>query len=150
MKKRKPNDKIFDNKFNSGEIEFEAFHAPEIDHSYSAQFLDNYRNNYDVFRYEQLSEIILDLWEKSTWYNKFGKKRRIPKEYLGEIFFCIRKDISDQTYTHIEIFTGIADFFNLNYKALYDMIAVSSKIELLKELDDKYNIFNKKHITKLF
>lgn len=152
MKKhRKPNDKIFDNKYNNGDIDHEQFDIPTVDGYYSEKYMDDVKYPHETYRNSLLEERVLDCWILSEWNDFYTPaNKRIPKEQLSEIYCYFKKTINDSTYTDIEIFGSIADFLNVNYKVLYDSISISYKVELVKELDDKYKILQKKNVVKLF
>jgi hypothetical protein len=151
MARRKPNDKIFDNKYNSGEVDYEIYNGPpKLDTLYASNYIPDYRQTYDNFKNKQLFETLLDIWENLKWYKIYGKKRRIPKADLNSIFLDLRGKLKDSTYTKVEVFTGIAEFLNVNYGILYSVVPIPIQIELVAELDEKYNLVEKKDIRQLF
>lgn len=133
MKKRNPNDKILDNKFNNGDINYENLKPPEIDVDYSSVFMEDYKNNYDFFRDEQLEGIINKSWLNSIWYKTFGNRRRIPKEFLGDIYHYFRINLKTETYTKCEVFLGISRYLNTRPEVLYQTLAQNYKEEIMDD-----------------
>ena len=147
---RTTDDPIFDNSFNKGEIDYEIFGKVKVDRDFSDSRLNNYYQSYDYYRIVQLNNIISKIWNDSEWKNSYKIKQKIPKQNLSEIYNYIRNKIFDDTYTEIEMFVGIADFLDVNFKNLFDMILPKYKMLIVKELDNKYKIISKKRNRKLF
>lgn len=147
---RRPNDKIFDNKFNRGEIDFQPFEKNvEIDKQYVNDQMLNYYNSYDYYRIEELTKVIGTIYEGTKWWATYHSKR-IPKFELSEIYQYIRSRIEDTTYTESEVFVEIADFLDVRYITLYEMVSNVYKKKILEELNENFNIQSKLKTYKLF
>lgn len=151
-KLRSKNDKIFDNTYNAGLIEYEQFSSVKISAEYESALLSSYYDAQDYYRNETLMSLINDLWIQTKWFKMFGQLKKVPKQYLSEIFTyfidCIL--LSDTTYSNCEMFVIIADFLDVTYKSLYEMISPIFKIKILKEIDEKFNVLNTNKTISLF
>lgn len=143
--KRNNNDKILDNSYNLGTIEFEHFGNFALDDSYKSN-----QSDYDKFRDEKLYELLNDIITNSKWNKYKDKKFKISKYDYSEYFEFMRTRFNDTTYSEIEIFIKIIELVSTDYKQFYDMIPNNYKIILLKELDKSYDLKNKLKTTKLF
>lgn len=142
-RKRNKKDKILDNNYNMGLTEFEQFGPVQILTAFELEQLSSYYEAQEYYHTDRLINLINELWNKTTWEEQFGKLKKIPKQYLSEIYTYLVTNLANQTYSNCEIFVNIADFLDINYKTLYEMIPPIYKIKILKELDEKYKIFNK-------
>jgi len=147
---RRPNDKIFDNKFNRGEIEYQPFEkSVEIDKRYINDIMINHYDSYDYYRMSKLNEEINRIYVDTKWDEAY-KNKRIPKFELSEIFEYIRSKITDTTYSEIEIFIEIADCLAVKYNTLYEMVPNLYKKKLLEELNENFDIVEKIKKYRLF
>jgi len=142
---RRPGDKILDNSYNSGTIEFENYNNFAIDPAFK-DTIDDYSKYHNYKLYEILNNII----ENSKWKEYKTTNKKISKFDISEYFEYMRSNFKETIYSEIEIFITMADIVNVNYKLFYDMIPNQYKAILLKELDKNYNIFKNIKSTKLF
>jgi len=150
-KSRMYNDPIFDNNYNKGEIEYKQFDQKvEIDNQYLSSRLDDCYNAHDTYRKAILNEEIDKIFQNSKWRDRITIKKKIPKYELAEVFHFIREKIEDTTYSEIEIFIEIADYLDLKYKILYDMVSNNQKRKLLLELEESFSMIDKIKKYKLF
>lgn len=147
---RNKNDKVFDNSYNQGTIDFQVYEPAQILSQFEMQQLSPYYEAFDYYRIESLIDIIHAIWNNTERINVFGEIKKIKKQHLSEIYTYFLTHFPDSTYTNCEIFITIADFFGISYKTLYEMILPVYKINILKEIDDKYNILNKNLTVSLF
>lgn len=144
-------DKIFDNDYNTGNLDFEEYtNLPKVDSFYAE---DNLRECYDSYEYTRKFDLEV-LVDKHFNDSEFGKilanKKKIPKQILPNLFIAIKSGFTNNDYTASEIFICIADYFTISYDILYENISSIHRAELVKELDKKYNILDKRGIKKLF
>ena len=144
-------DKIFDNDYNTGNLDFEEYsNLPRVDSSYAE---DNLRDCYDSYEYTRKIDLekTVDEYFKNTEHGKvFANKKKIPKQILPHVFVAIREQFKGNDYTGSEIFSCIADYFGLNYEVLYENIPSVYRAELVRELDEKYGILKRKGLKRLF
>lgn len=150
-KKRRYNDPILDNSYNKGEVSFHQFDKKvEINKQYVSTRLDDSYNAHDYYRKELLNEEIADIYDESKWGKTYGLVKKVPKKDLTELFLHLRNTIKDITYTEIELFIEIADYLDIKYEILYEMIPNVYKKRLLNELDREFDNIQKTKILKLF
>ena len=144
-------DKIFHNDYNSGNIEFEEFHGvPKVDVFYAEANLKDTYDSFDYQRNVQIMEDIDDYFRETEQGKLLVNKKKIPKQMLSKIYVTLRSKFEGGEYTGVEIFTNIADYFNLNYEVLYENIPAIYREELVKELDEKFQVLSRRGIKKLF
>ena len=150
-KKRNYNDPIFDNHFNKGEIDCVPFETKvEIDKQYATSRLDECYNSHDYYRNGVLNKAITEIYKGSKWDLAYTIKKKIPKCELSELFQFIREALVDETYSEIEIFVEIADYLDIKYKNLFDMVSNGQKRKLLGELNEEFSMIRKLKTQKLF
>ena len=144
-------DKIFDNDYNTGNLDFEEYsNLPRVDSTYAE---GNLRECYDSYEYNRNFELegLIDTYFKNIEQGKiFANKKKIPKQMLPTLFVSIREQFKGSDYTSSEIFTAIADYFCINYETLYENIPSVYRADLVKELDEKYGILKRKGLKRLF
>jgi hypothetical protein len=142
---RRPGDKILDNSYNSGTVEFESYNNFAID-----PIFKDTTDDYTKYHNYKLYEILNDIIENSKWKEYKTINKKISKFDISEYFEYMRSNFKETIYSEIEIFITMADIVNVNYKLFYDMIPNQYKTILLKELDKNYDIFKDIKSTKLF
>lgn len=151
---RRHGDKILDNKYNTGQVEHEFFHARDmrISDDYIDQNLDEYYNSEKYMRFRGLLEIIEDITKGSEFCLDEHPKRKLPKAKLNEYFCFVIEEVKkkDKTYSMTEFVTGTCEYLGCNYENMFKELNVSHKEQLLNELDKDYHIFSKMNIKKLF
>jgi len=146
-------DKIINNSYNTGEIDFEAFNsAMKIDDRISDLYEDQHSDNMiEVRVIKSLNDDMYDIFKKSPYYEKYKKIKRVDKNDMIEMYYYFKeKLITKNTYSSSQIFIGFAEFFQINYDQLYSEIGVMDKENLLKELDSHNRLKNKVYNKRLF
>jgi hypothetical protein len=144
-------EKILNNKYNSGELDYEAFGEFVISESWVNT--QNTHSTHDNYESKMLYEDIYRIFKESYLYEKYYPKigTRVKKDEIMEVFNYINDNLkAPERYTFVEKVVAIADFMNINYKVMYSILDISAKEKILDELNDKYDIFKKKNIKKLF
>lgn len=151
-KKRNPKDKIFDNKYNRGEIDTHCLQDVQADAVYEKSYMDHSKKAIDFYFDEALYELIFDIWQKSEWADDPDdqSKKRVNKHLLSQIYNHFKINLKDTLYSNTEIFCAIGEFLNQNYFVLYEMISTKYKIEILKEIEEKHPRFFKDNLSSLF
>lgn len=145
-------DKIINNSFNSGEINYESFTGdikiePAILHIYEDQFGDimDYRNK------KMLDTEMYSIFKESPYYEKYKIPKRIDKTDMIKMFYYFKDRLLKLSgFSNVEIFIGFAEFFQVNYDALYADIGVMDKEYILREISNKYGFHHKIKSRKLF
>lgn len=146
-KRRRPNDKIFDNAYNKGEIELENLGVPTVDYG-SSLLTTTY--TYDDFRQNELYELLYQVYDESGFSKCDTKETKFLKKDLLEIFSHLSKPLLTKGYSYIEVFTSIAEFLSVDYKMLYETVPNSIKTPILKECGDKFTHIQVVSSKKLF
>jgi len=141
------NDPMFDNAYNKGEIEFDDLGLPTVDYG-SSLLITTY--SYDDHRQNELYEVIYQIYLDSKFSKKGLKDKKFLKKDLLDVFIHLSKPLYPKGYSHVEIFTSIAEFLNVDYKMLYEIVPNSVKTPILKECSDKHKHIQKISSKKLF
>lgn len=147
-RQKRKQDLILDNKYNRGDYDFDQL--PNVKIIEEIENLDVYHSSYEHYRNESLNDNLTSIWDDTEWKKYYGNVKRIPKDKLSQIYTHFKIKFKDSTYSNVEIFIGIADFLDVNYKTLYEMTSTLFKQELLEELNSKYDMINEDKIYKLF
>lgn len=141
-------DKIFNNTFgdnveDTGPISFVVDPAfdEECDHFedfHYAQFYDEFDLVISTSKFNHLNHT-----------SEQGVTHKMTKVNANELFM-FSCDTFDKKYTKTDIFGVITEYFMLDATKYYNMLSNKFKDELIKEIDKKYNILEKKNIFKLF
>lgn len=146
-------DKIIQNSYNSGDIEYEAFIQPmKIDDRVSDLYKDTISENIIEERtYKLLYDKIYNMFLESPWHEKYSNMKRVDKSDLTKMYYYFKERlVKENTFSPIQMFIGFAEFFQLNYDQLYIEIGVLDKESLLKELNEKFSLNRRIKTKKLF
>jgi len=138
-------DKIFNNKFNTGEIDFEIFGAINI-RPESEDF-----DIFDEYNARKIQEDIYDIFASSKYYEEYSKNKKVPKSEIANVYYYFDERLEENgNVTIIDKFINVAEFMNISYEDLYRELGPVYKEKILRELDHKYQIFKKRNIKRLF
>jgi hypothetical protein len=138
-------DKIFNNKFNTGDVEYEVFGKISVKSDFVA------RDAHEEYVEGQLQEDIYDIFINSPYFEEFSKNKKVSKSEAANIYYYFDDRLPDNDdISAIEKFINIAEFMSIPYEVLYTELAPVYKEKLLRELDNKYQIFEKRKIKRLF
>jgi hypothetical protein len=143
-------DKIFNNDYNTGNLDFEEFSLPKVDTFYSEKNLDDCYNSHDYEREKKLQEMVDKFFRESDLFEALEHKKKIPKQNIPLVFVAIKKRFESDEFTGSEIFSAIAEYFGMNYEILYENIPSIYREQLVRELDDRYGILKKRGVKRLF
>ena len=138
-------DKIFNNRFNTGDLEYEVFGQIRV--------LDENQPGdvYEEYVERRIQEDIYKIFLESPYYEDYTKNRKVSKNVVGEIYYYFEERLpGKEDITVIDKFTNIADFMGIPYEVLYNELAPTYKEKLLRELDSKYHVFKRNKIKRLF
>jgi hypothetical protein len=137
-------DKIFNNRYNTGEIDFEPFPRMRIDTPDSFDVISEYNGL-------ELQEVLLEIFKKAPFYENYTEIKKIPKGEYCKLFYYFEEELTkSRDMRMMEKFIAVADFMEMNYDILYKEISVKHKESILKEMDEEYGIFKRKKIHRLF
>jgi len=146
-------DKIINNSFNSGELNFQEFtQSIKVDNRVSEYYDDQLGDVIEHRTMNMLKDLIYEIFEQSKYYEKYKNPKRVDKNDMIKMYYFFKEKISgsDKKFSSMEIFIGFAEFFQINYDQLYSEIRVSDKENLLKELNEKYGLKHKIKTKRLF
>ena len=139
-------DKILNNRFDS--VDFGNERTSNLKVSISPFVEDMYKENLsdnidDVYIDKSLMDLMNELYVESEFYDKYGQTaKKIDRRDLMDIYYYFKNKLLDTNrYTIVQIFCAISDFFDINYKTLYnDVITLEDKVEILETLEDMYGL----------
>lgn len=145
-------DKIINNSFNSGELNYQAFtHSIKVDNKVSSNYDDQLGDLIEYRTFEKLNNIMYELFEESPYYQKYKNPKRVDKTDMIKMYYYFKEKLLElKMFSLMEIFIGFAEFFQINYDQLYGEIRVLDKEYLLKELNEKYSLKNRIKTKRLF
>lgn len=149
--KRRPNDKILDNKYNAGEIDYEVYSNKElkVNSEYASDNLNSYYDSDKYTKHLDLLKFIDNIILDSYFVECMDHKRKIPKAKYREVFLFIVEKLNDNTVSAVEIIIAICEYFGANYQSMLSEIPIQWKEKILVELDSDHNIFARIPINKL-
>jgi hypothetical protein len=147
-------DKIINNSFNSGELNFQEFtQSIKIDNRVSSQYDDILGDILEYRTMQDLNNIIYQLFLESPYYKKYKTPKRVDKNDMMKMYYYFKDEISkdkNNNFNLMEFFISFAEFFQINYDQLYSEIRVLDKETILKELNEKYGLKHKIKTKRLF
>jgi hypothetical protein len=141
-------DKIFNNSYGDHDQS-----ESKISFTVSARYADDLDVD-DKMHYELLFKKIDNLIKGSAFEHlnevtTDGVIKKLNKVQINKVYFYIIENLGT-SYTRIDLFAVISDYFDVFPNKFYNSLSNKFKDELIKELDDKYNILEKRKIRKLF
>jgi hypothetical protein len=141
-------DKIFNNTYGEQDLG-----GQKINFTVSSSWTDNMDPD-DKQHYDALFEVIDGLIKGSEFEHlneatPEGIIKKLNKVQINKVFFYIIEN-TGTSYTRIDLFSVLSDYFDVFPNKFYNSLSNKFKDELIKELDAKYNILEKRKIRKLF
>lgn len=146
---RNKQDKIFDNNFESPDLENRGSMNFDLDSSVRGNLSEE-----ETIHYEILSREIHDLIENSRFkkfneIDEFANATRLKKLDINEVYGFIVDELLKK-YSRIDMFSELCNYFNIPPNKFYNSLSNVYKEDLIIELDKKTGILSKKNINKLF
>lgn len=167
-------DKIFENSFDNVEYGSERTSQASIQISpfVEKQYEESVSENIDeLYVKRRLMKIMYDAYLNSEFFKKYGQRqhvdaskdssalqydelvydpvvKKIERADLFGIYYHFKDELQKfNEFSIIQIFCTIADFFDLNYKTLYnDILTLEDKVNILDHLEKEYGL--DKHFAK--
>ena len=138
-------DKIFNNRYNTGEIEYEVFGKIQVHEKFLPQdIFQEYVNN-------KLQDELYEIFVTADFYEEYSKNKKVVRSDVARVYYYFDNNLENtKEISSIEKFIAIAEFMSIPYEQLYEELAPVYKEALLRELDEKYKIFSKRKIKRLF
>lgn len=138
-------DKIFNNRFNSGDLEYEVFGTIKLHDETTAGDI------YEEYIEDKMQKDLYDIFIASPYYEEYVKNRKVSKNNVSTIYYYFEERLpGHEGMTAIDKFTHIAEFMCIPYEILYTEIGPAYKEKILRELDSKYQVFKRHKIKQLF
>ena len=97
----------------------------------------------DLYVRRHIYEDVAEIYEASPYFKKYGKEtKKLEKRDVSDIYYTFKDQLKKKdSYSLVQIFCAIAEFFELNYKTLYnDIISLEDKAEILEILQESYGL----------
>lgn len=146
-------DKIINNSFNSGDLNYEEFSGiMKVHDSVFSLYEDQLGDNIiEIRTLKMLDNELYAIFEKSPYFEKYKKPKRADGNDRIKMYYYFKGELLKQKkYSNMEIFIAFAEFFQVNYDQLYNEVSVLDKENLLRELSSKYGLSAKIKTKKLF
>ena len=139
-------DKIINNSYDAVDYGQEALSQSPIaiNSLVSEQYEEATSENIeDIYTRKNLYNQMSELYEASEFYEKYGQDcKKLEKADISNVYYTFKRQLLEKDdYNLVQVFTTIAEFFDLNYKTLYnDIISLEDKAEILEILRDMYGL----------
>jgi len=145
-------DKIMNNSFNAGEMNYESFGGEiRVEPSVLGLYEDQFGDIIDYRTKSMLDDELYSIFKDSPYHEKYKIPKRIDKTDMVKMFYYFKERILKiGKFSNVEMFIGFAEFFQINYDALYSDISVMDKEYILREVSEKYGLESKIKTKKLF
>lgn len=145
-------DKITNNAYTNGELDFREFTSPITLHSGVASLYEEYSLDATDYKVKkQLENSLYEIFVNSEYYEKYSSYRKIDKNDLLVMYYYFKEILLlEHTFSSIDIFMGFAEFFEINYDILYAKISVLDKENILKEMEEMVSVKSRVKSKKLF
>lgn len=139
-------DKIINNSYDAVDYGQEALSQspiainPLVSDQYEESISENIE---DIYTRKKLFNQMNELYEASEFYSKYGKEcKKLEKADISNVYYTFKRQLLQKdNYNLVQVFTTIAEFFELNYKTLYnDIISLEDKAEILEILREMYGL----------
>lgn len=138
-------DKIFNNRYNTGEIDYEVFGKIQV----HEKFLP--RDVFEEYLDNKLQDELYEIFVGADFYEDYSKNKKVVRSDVSRVYYYFDDNLKNtKAISPIDKFVAIAEFMSITYEQLYEELAPVYKEALLRELDQKYKIFTKRNIKRLF
>ena len=97
----------------------------------------------ELYARRHIYEDVAEIFEASPYFQKYGREtKKLEKRDVSDIYYTFKDELKKKdSYSLVQIFCAIAEFFELNYKTLYnDIISLEDKAEILEILQESYGL----------
>jgi hypothetical protein len=142
-------DKIFDNTFGESEYDGNFKSTFTVDNTFH-----DYEEAEEKIHYNLLFQKIHGIIKQSPYaalneIKENGKISKLNKMQINQVYGFVLNSLPGNE-RKIEIFSILSDYFDIHPSKFYSSLSNKYKNELIMELDQAMNIFEKKKIRKLF
>ena len=143
-------DKIFQNDYNTGNLEFEEFGPPRVDQDFIDEHMESSYDSANYYAKMKNMERVDDFFKSSEIGKIIAQKKKIPKQLIPKLYISMKECFTNEELSETEFFTIIAEYFGVTYEVFYENIPAVYREVLVRELDMKYSILKRKGLRKLF
>lgn len=142
------NNEIINNSYENVDYSADRFtqNTLTIDPAVSDNYKEILSEDLDeVYNLKQLDEALNELYENSPWYEKYGKNiKKIERGDIYDMYYYFKERLENtKMYSIVHIFCSICEFFDFNYKYVYnDIVSLRDKAHILETLEEKYGLEN--------
>jgi len=147
---KRKTDKIFGNDYNTGNVEFEFFGTIKVKEEFDTGSPEFQDNSFASWEKQQLREELFEIFETSHFREKYSKIKKVPKNEMVKIYYHFSDKLTQGKYTKVQVFTEIAEFMKMNYKDMFHQLLPVDKQNIVQELQEEFNILNKRKQKRLF
>lgn len=141
-------DKIINNSYNN--IDFSEQCLSQTAISVNPMVYDRYEESLsedisDMYVRKEIYECLMNIYINSEYFKKYGNDvKKIEKKDIINIYYTFKNLLmSNKTYSLVQVFCAIAEFFDLNYKTLYnDVLSLEDKAVIIEILQETYGLEN--------
>ena len=149
MAGRTKRDKIFDNKFEEQEYEFDPNLSFEVAPAYSDDRDEEDKIVEDIIMDKIHNLVINSKFKKFNELDEFNQSKKLKKIDINDIYDFMNSKLCRE-HSMITVFSVLCDYFNVNPSKFYSSLGNKFKEELIIELDEKSGILGKRNINRLF
>lgn len=150
---RDPNDKILDNSYSAGNVEYVELKTPAVESNFARDNLQESYSSEEYIHRQKLVEGLYSLMLESPYakYLDIEDRKKAPKSDLGEIYNYLKTNfVGLVEYTCVEFIIAVIEVLDVSYENMFQNLFTMHKAEIIDELDKKYHIFEKKGFNPLF
>lgn len=142
-------DKIFDNTYNTGNTETQKLPDIHINGDYASSRLEDC---YDSEQYAIKKDLLAKVYEiyKVSQWKDMPNDKKFPKELAPFIFQELWAGLAGNAHSATDMFIAIAEFMDTSYEKVYEAAGLKVKEQIIRELETKYKLLNRKKINRLF
>lgn len=139
-------DKIINNNFDSVEYCTECLKGGtiEIDPKLRDRYEETTSENIeDVYTRKHLYNDLMNMYMKSKYYEKYGQDcKKIERRDMMDVYYTFKEQLMEKKdYSLAQVVCAIAEFFEMNYKTLYnDVLSLEDKARVIEDLQEIYGL----------
>lgn len=145
-------DKILNNSYNRGDVEFDPFKKIQIESNYLNDNLDDNYSAEEYRREKYLNERIYNIINENEIYKVFLSQKKATRDNIGNLYKYILDELGPdlEEYTKCEITHSCINALDVSYESFYNSLFIIHKSQLMEEMNSKYNVYKKKNFSPLF
>lgn len=139
-------DKIINNNFDNVEYCTERLKGGtiEIDPKLRDRYEETTSENIeDVYVRKQLYNDLMNMYMKSKYFEKYGQNnKKIDRRDMMDIYYTFKEQLMNKSnYSLVQVVCAIAEFFEMNYKTLYnEILSLEDKAMVIEGLQEIYGL----------